>query len=470
MSDAAQQASCDVMIVNGYVITVDKERLIYPSGAVAIGGNRIVAVGREADLRSRFRPRHVIDAHGAPVHPGYVETHCHATLHTTRGAVTDNPTAFAGLGDKPHPYATWFNKLRDEDELASCLHTATEMLLNGYTCLIEAGTVFEPDICAEAVEAVGLRASLCDPFIWDHSESFALARQLERAPCNAAHATRSLGRELRRNRNPESLVRGHVTIYGNGTASDDLTLAAKRLADEAGVAMCQHQSLEPDDAHADDRRFGMHPLVHFARIGAIGPNSAFVHMNILREDEVEAVREAGMSVLWHPGNYQFYGIAMAQRSPMASMAGSGINVSICTDAAKVWTFGDMARIAYLVAREEGGYVACERLFEMLTIGAARAVSLDGLVGSLEPGKRADIVIRRQDLPEMTPGLDVVRDLTLTCPHKSVDTVLVDGKVVVRHGRLTLADEGRILAMARESARRVAKDVGLSPGPAWKHIV
>jgi cytosine/adenosine deaminase-related metal-dependent hydrolase len=467
-SPAAPEA-CDILIVNGYVITLDEDRRIFPTGAVAISGNRIVAVGREADLRAALRPRHVMDAHGAPVHPGYIETHCHATLHTTRGAVTDDPQAFAGLGDKPHPYAVWFNKLTDEDERASCLHTAAEMLLNGYTLLVEAGTVFEPDICAEAAQAVGLRASLCDPFLWDYAENFVLARQIERAPCSGKRALGLLGSQLWRNDDPEALVRGHVAIYGNGTGSDELTLAAKRCADDAGVAMSQHQSLETDDAFADDGRFGKHPLVHFAEIGAIGRNSAFVHMNILRDDEVDVIRHAGMSILWHPGNYQFYGIARSQRSRMAAMALSGINVSLCTDAAKIWTFGDMARIGYLVAREEGGYIPCERLLEMLTIGAARAVCLDHIVGSLEAGKRADIVIRRTDLPETAPGLDVVRDLTLTSPHKSVDTVLVDGKVVVRHGRLTLADEGAILAEARRSARRVAREVGLSPGPTWRHI-
>jgi 5-methylthioadenosine/S-adenosylhomocysteine deaminase len=192
-------------------------------------------------------------------------------------------------------------------------------------------------------------------------------------------------------------------------------------------------------------------------------------MNILHDDEVETIRECGMSVLWHPGNYQFYGIALAQRSRMAQMVASGINVAFCTDAAKIWTFGDMARIGYLVAREEGGYISCVRLLEMLTINAARAVSLDSMIGSLEPGKRAGIVIRCHDTAETTPGLDVVRDLTLTSPHKSVDTVLVNGAVVVRHGRLTLADESMIYAHARESARRVARKVGLSPGPTWKLV-
>jgi cytosine/adenosine deaminase-related metal-dependent hydrolase len=383
--------------------------------------------------------------------------------------VTDDPKAFVGLGNKPHRSAVWFNTLTDVDEKASCLHFAAELLLNGYTCLVEAGTVFQPDICAEAVSSVGLRASLCDPFVWDVSESFPLTWQIERAPCSTDIALNILGSQLWRNKDPDALVRGHIAIYGMGTATDELTLAAKSRADAANVVMSQHQSLEPDDAAYDDKRFGKHPLVHFAEIGAIGRNSAFVHMNIIRDDEVDAILHSGMSILWHPGNYQFYGISLTQRSRMASMLSSGINVSVCTDAAKIWTFGDMARIGYLVAREEGGYIPCERLLEMLTIGAARAVSLDSMIGSLEPGKWADLVIRKEETAETTPGLDVVRDLTLTSPHKSVDTVLVNGVVVVRHGRLTLADESAIYALARDSARRVARNVGLSPGPNWKHV-
>jgi cytosine/adenosine deaminase-related metal-dependent hydrolase len=468
MSEAKKMADCDTLIVNGYVITIDAGRRIFPKGAVAITGNRIVAVGPEAELRKAWRPRHILDAKGAAVHPGFVETHCHATLHATRGAVTDDPQAFAGLGNKPHPYAVWFNKLTDEDESASCLHTAAEMLLNGFTTLVEAGTVFEPDICAEAAQSLGLRTSLCDPFLWDVSEGFAMALQIERAPCGTDFALKHLGKQLHRNSDPDALVRGHVAIYGMGTATDELTLAAHRMAHEKGTVMSQHQSLEPDDAGYDDKRFGKHPLVRFAEIGAIGPNSAFVHMNILRDDEIDAIRKSGMSVVWHPGNYQFYGIAQAQRSRMAKMDQSGINVTICTDAAKIWTFGDMGRIAYLVAREEGDYIPCERIMEMQTIGAARAVCLQDLVGSLEPGKKADIVIRRDDMAETTPGVDVVRDITLTSRHKSVDTVIVDGKVVVRHGRLTLGDEERVFAIARESARRVAEKVGLKPGSKWPH--
>ncbi len=461
-----EKTACDLLVANAYVITMDARRTIYPHGAVAISGKRIVAVGPDKDLRARFRPKQTMDCHGAPLHPGMVDTHYHSTLHTTRGAVSDDPAAFANLGSKPHPYAVWFNKLQDEDEMASSRHASAEMLLNGFTCMIEAGTIFEPEICAEAVESVGLRASITDPFLWDVTESMDMTRQIERAPCDGKVAQQRLGSQLWRNRDPDALVRGHINLYGMGTASDELTLAAKRAADEAGVVMAQHQSLESGDAQFDDKRFGQHPLVHFAELGALGENSLFVHMNYLRDDEVAAIAASGMSVCWHPGNYQFYGIALAQRSRFPELLSKGVNLCFGTDAAKIWTFGEMARIAYLVAREEGGYLPCETLLEMQTIRAAKAVCLDAFIGSLEAGKRADLVIRRADIAETQPGLDVVRELMLISPTKSIDTVLVDGRVVVRHGRLALADEQEIFAKARASARRVAQAVGLAPGPRW----
>jgi len=458
--------ACDLLVANAYVLTLDAKRRVIPNGAIAIAGRRIVAVGPEAELRQRYRARQVLDCQGATVHPGLIDTHYHTTLHTTRGAVTDDPNAFADLGDKPHPYAIWFNKLTDADEEASARHAAAEALLNGVTCLMEAGTAFEPDVAAGAIESVGLRGSVSDPFLWDVTEGMGMTKQIDRAPCDPKVAMQRLGSQLWRNADEDALVQGHVTLYGMGTCSTELTLAGKKAADDAGVVFAQHQNFEPGDTGFDDKRWGKNALVYLAELGVLGENSLFVHMNYLRDDEVEAVASSGMSITWHPGNYQFYGLALAQRTRMPELIKKGVNLTFGTDAAKIWTFGEMARIAYLVAREEGGYVPCETLLEMQTIGAAKAICRADELGSIEPGKRADIVIRRADTGETTPGLDPIRELMLISPAKTVDTVIVDGRVVVRHGRLTLADEGEIYAKARASARRVAAEVGLKPGTRW----
>ena len=191
-------------------------------------------------------------------------------------------------------------------------------------------------------------------------------------------------------------------------------------------------------------------------------------MNALRDDEVSAIAKSGMSIVWHPGNYQFYSIAKAQRSRVPELLSKGVNICFGTDAAKVWTFGDLPFIGYLVAREEGSYLPVESNLEMQTINAARAMSMDKLVGSIEPGKRADLVIRSQDISEAQPELNPLREIMLVSRSKSVDTVIVDGRVVVRHGRLALADEASVFARARTSARGLAEQIGLSAGSIWEH--
>jgi 5-methylthioadenosine/S-adenosylhomocysteine deaminase len=464
---SAAPQDCDLLIRNGYVITVDAKRRIFPSGAVAVAGGTILAVGPESEISKRFRSRHTLDAGGAPVHPGMIDAHYHATLHTTRGAVTDDPHAFADLGDEPHPYAKWFNELTDEDEYASSLLCCVEMARNGITAFMEAGTAFEPDTCATAAEEVGIRVSVTDPFLWDTHGGLSMTKQIARAPADRKRSMKALGKQLVRNRNNDSLVRGHVTIYGMGTASDELMLAAKHCADENGVVLSAHQSFDPSDAEFDDKRFGAHPLVHFRGIGALGPNVSLVHMNYLRDDEIDAIASSGASVVWHPGNYLFYGIAQAAPSRVPELLAKGVNFCFGTDAAKVWTFGDLPLVGYLVARAANAFIPVESILEMQTLGAAKAMGLDGMLGSLEAGKRADIVIRSADLAENQPGLNPIRETMLVSRSKSIDTVIVDGRIVVRHGRLTMADEAVAYAKARESARRLAARVGLTPGSIWE---
>jgi 5-methylthioadenosine/S-adenosylhomocysteine deaminase len=198
----------------------------------------------------------------------------------------------------------------------------------------------------------------------------------------------------------------------------------------------------------------------------LGRNCSFTHMNIVRDDEIDAIVESGMSIVWQPGNYQYYAIAQQQRSLMADLIDRGVNISLGVDAAKIWTFGDMARIAYLVARQGGGYLSSEKLLEMQTIGAARAIGLDHIIGSLEPGKRADIVIRTDELAEAQPNLNVVIQLMLLSLSRSVDTVICNGEVIFRHGELTRMDEAVVYQQSRASVKRMVGRLGIAPKTSW----
>ena len=472
-SESHAPQPCDILVRNGFVVTMDEARNVYPAGAVAIEGRRIMAIGPEREIAPRYRPLRTLDAGGASVHPGLIEGHYHSTMHLTRGAVTDDPNQRAVGGaavDKPALYSRWINAFEDGDEYASALLACTEMLRNGFSFLLEAGTVFEPDTVAEAAEAVGLRASLADPFLWDLTTGTQAADELDRAPPDTKRCLAQLGRELRRNRDPDALVRGHVAIYGSGSASEELQRAAKACADENGVIYNKHQSFIMDDVRHETELHGRAPLVREAEMGLLGANCTYVHMNVLDDDEVEAVAQAGMSVVWHPANFMFYGLGAHTRTRMPELYRRGVDIAFGTDVAKLWTFGELPFVAYLLSREGGDYLSAEQILEMQTISAARAVGLGDMIGSLEPGKRADLVIRTNQLPDAQPGMHPVQEFVLVSRTKSVDTVIVDGEVVLRGGRLTRLDEDVVYEQARASARGLAGRVGLTPGTTWPMVI
>jgi 5-methylthioadenosine/S-adenosylhomocysteine deaminase len=189
-------------------------------------------------------------------------------------------------------------------------------------------------------------------------------------------------------------------------------------------------------------------------------------MNVVRDDEVSLIARSGMSIVWQPGNYQYYAMAHRLRSRMPELSQLGVNLALGVDVAKIWTFGELARIAYLVARQGGDYLSSESLLAMETIGGARALGLEAMVGSLEPGKRADLVIRTDELAEAVPNFNVVVQLIMLSQARSIDTVICDGEVLFRHGRLTRLDERVVHEMGRASARRLAARLGVSPRTTW----
>ncbi|MGE4245478.1 MAG: amidohydrolase family protein [Parvibaculaceae bacterium] len=462
--------TCDLLIVNGYVLTMDTRRTVYRDGAIAIAGKRIAAVGPAREIEAHWRAARRIDARGAVVHPGFIDGHYHAGLHLSRGSITDDPNPpkeDGGAG--PGVFTRWINALTDEDEYASALMASTELVKNGFTGFVDAATSFEPDAVAEAATAVGIRCSVSDCMLWDIVGGEPMAADIPRAPCDARRARDGLGGQLHRNREEDALVRGHVAIYGVGSATVELMREAKRLADANGVAVHQHQSFMGDDAGYDRKRFEKPALVYFAENDLIGPSSVFTHMNMLDEAEADAVVASGMALVWHPGNVMYYGIAGQTPNRFPALHRRGTPIAFGTDVAKAWAFGELGFIAYLLSRAGGEYLPSESLLEMFTLGGARAMSLEARIGSIEAGKYADIVIRSSDLPDAQPNVAPVKQLMLVSRTKGVDTVICNGEVVVRGGGLTRLDEGEVYAIARRSAEETAKRAGVKPRFKWSIV-
>ncbi|HJN40442.1 MAG TPA: amidohydrolase family protein [Chloroflexota bacterium] len=452
--------TCDLLIRNAYIITMDSRRATYPKGAMAIEGRTILSVGPEEEITPRYEPLRVIDAGGAAVHPGYIEVHYHAAVHLLGKLLEDSAASSEDAGSwVVERLGNLFSTIGDEEEYASASLAGLDMVRNGYTLFVDPGTTNNPDMVAAACEGLSLRVLVADPWLMDvDAPEFGI---FGKSRPDRKRSLASLGSQLWRNKDPDALVRGHVAIYGMGSQSEELMHAAKACADENDVLFTMHQSMCVDDTQSDARRFGRLPYVHWAETGMLGKNCLFVHNNVIEEEELRPIAESGMSLGWVPGNTFYFNTRKTSPNRLAQLYHQGVNIAFGLDVSKTWTFGHNSLLAYQIAREEEQYLFPEDLLAIQTINGAKAVGLDHCLGSLEPGKRADLVIRSNDSPGSHPVCNVERDLMLLSLTRTVDTVIVDGRVVVKNGSHTLIDEQVVTERAQKATESIMERAGIA---------
>lgn len=463
--------NCDLLYYGAYLVTVDAERRIYGDGAIAVSGRRIVAIGRSEDVRAAWKGAREVDVKGALMHPGFVECHMHISIHAGRNAITEPVT----WESQQNFYSDLWNAVDDEDEYVGSKLACLELALHGATAFMECGTALEPDAVARAAEEVGIRAVVGDPFLWDEGGFGGrgdTSPPVHRAPSDHGRAMSLLGRQLRRNADPTDLVQGHVAIIGMATCSEELTLAAKALARRHRVTFNQHQSYGEDDAREDDQRFGKHPMVRFREMDVLDEGTTFAHMNFIRDDEVEAMTGTGMSIVWCPIASMMYGVGASTGGKHYRLGRCGCNVALGSDSPNYtgrFDTGAQAFAAVLASREQARSADALRAEDglvMATINGARAIGLADRIGSLEVGKLADFVIRRSDIVEAVPQTNRVQNLIYSSRSKGIDTVVVNGRVIVEAGASTQVDMPRVLADVQRSSSRVLRRMGFRVEQPW----
>jgi 5-methylthioadenosine/S-adenosylhomocysteine deaminase len=466
---AAKPKACDLVIRNGVVITMNADRTIYERGAIALAGHTIAAVGREADVLQAWAGAQTIDAKGALVHPGFIDPHLHVNAQTCRGFFRGD--ASKGGAGGPN-YADWKAALTPDDEGAAAALASIEMLRHGITAFVEPGSAFEPDAVAAATAEIGVRCSLADPYLWDDLslldvipglKSESLAR---RVPPDRERCLRLMGSQLHRNRDGDGVLHGHIALYGEGTASDDLLRAAKAMADREGVILNSHIGFDLELAEAMERRWGKPRFVHLAELGVLGPNTTFVHMNLVRDEELPPILDSRLAVVWCPLAYMTRGTPLRRPTRIPELWRNGVPVGLGTDSARQSSAGDAGFLALQLAGEIGAPILAEDILEMLTLGAARAAGLQHLVGSLEPGKRADLVVRAARAAELMPGVAPAHQLVAVGHGPTAETVLVNGAVVLREGHPTRVDEAAVFARVRRSIAGMIERLGLGSVGTW----
>jgi 5-methylthioadenosine/S-adenosylhomocysteine deaminase len=217
-------------------------------------------------------------------------------------------------------------------------------------------------------------------------------------------------------------------------------------------------------------------MCHYADHGLLSENCTFSHMNDLTADEVAVVRQAGMSVVWCPVTSMSLGAEAAQHAHHLEMMRAGVTVSLASDGAVSgcrYDIGLQGLAALLASRAKNQSklaFSAEDVLELATRGGAKAVGMLDKIGSIEPGKYADIVIRTTDLPEAQPITDPVQALVYSCGSKSISTVIVNGEVVWSGGQPTRVEAAMVYDLARSSRRRMWAKLSLAPESKWPLVV
>lgn len=456
----------DLIVRGWFVVTMNEARDVIRDGAVAVRGSTIVAVGKAVDIERDYVASRTVGGDRFVVTPGMVNTHIHITGEPlTRGYVPDDTPFEENVFQWLVPlYAAH----EAADERTSGQLAAVEMLRSGTTTFLEAGTIRFLDEVIDGLDDVGIRGRVSN-WIWDLPPEPEVYRQATDA------AIGRLQQQLADHPNaPERRVSAWSTVVGHTTCSDPLWSAAKELADEHDVGMSFHMSpakLDPDGFLA---AFGQRPMIHLDQLGILDRNVTMTHCVHVDDSEIDVMARRHVSVSHCPTTALKVSYGVTQIGKFPEMVQRGINVTIGTDGNNASNYSDLMRATYLVAglfkdaRIDPTMFPAEQAYEMATLGGARALQLEDQIGSLEPGKRADVVLHDTDRPEWRPLLNVVNQLVWSADGRGVHTVLVDGRIVVEDGHCTMIDEAKLWADAQQRGEAITARSGLPDKAKWRY--
>lgn len=448
----------DLLIRGWYVVTMNERRDVIRDGAVAVRGDRIIDVGKRVDLEGKYSASRVVGGDHFVVTPGLVNTHIHITGEPlTRGYVPDDTPFEENVFMWLCPLYSVYTA---EEERLSGQLAAVEMLKSGTTTFLEAGTIRFLDEVLDGLVEVGIRGRVGrwvwdlppEPDVYQQTTDQAIAFLEHQLTTHKSMANDRLG--------ASSILVGHTTC------SDPLWRAARELATEHGTGMSFHMSPAKLDPEGFVAEFGQRPMIHLAELGVLGPDVAMTHCVQVDDQELAVMAEAGVSVAHCPTTALKVSYGVTQVGKMPEMVMSGINVGIGTDGNNASNYSDLMRATYLVAglfkdaRQDPQMFPAEKAYEMATLNGARAMGMEDRIGSLEVGKRADVVVHDTDRPEWRPLLNVMNQLVWSADGRGVHTVIVDGVVVVEDGRMTTVDEEALYAAAQEAGEAITARSGL----------
>jgi len=462
-----------MLFTNATIITMNPDREIIKNGAVLVEGKYIKRVGKSQILEEKHPGVERYDCAGNVLMPGLIDTHVHLAQAMIRGCADD-----LGLLD-------WLIKrvwvlqgsYTEEDGRASAELCALEMIKSGTTSFIECmlAEVYGFDGVAQAIIDSGMRAAL-GKIVMD-LPSYGEEENVMHEGM-AEDGETSVNNTLLAYDKWEGAADGRIQVWFGartpGGVTPELYDRISKLAAERNMGITVHISEVKEDLEYAES-LGFRSPVEFCKAhGLLGPRSVLAHCVWTDEEDFKLLAETGTHVTHNPASN---GKTATGIAPIQGMLDAGVNVTYGCDGGPSNNTYDMIRdmrmISYYANLRENDptVVPAESILEMATINGAKSMGIEDQVGSIEAGKKADMIVINMDKPHLTPAPDPVSTIVYAAHGTDVETVMIDGKMIMKHRDVLTLDEEKIIQEARSRFPEVVKRGGLEDviGPRWPVI-
>src|SRR5437899_1525728 len=448
LSSQPPQNRADLIITGGTVITMDGARTIYDDGAVVVRGDKIVAVGPRAEVEAKYASSQTIDARGKLVLPGFINGHTHVPMTLFRGLhddVTLNDWLYkyifpAEAKNVNEEFVRWGTRLAAAEQIRSGVTTFADMYY------------FE-DAVAEETKAAGMRGVLGETFI-----DFP-------APDNKSNAEMLAytGKFLKKWQG-DAWIHAAAAPHSIYTCSQQTLQDAAALSRKYGAPILIHAAemkKELDDSRLQN---GTTPVQYMEKIRLLGPDVIAAHCIFVDEADRKLLAERGVGCVHNPSSNMMIASGVA---PVPEMRAAGIAVGLGTDGPagsnndlELMEEIDLAAKLAKISKMDPLALNARSVVEMATIDGARALHMAKEVGSLEAGKKADVILISLNKPNAVPMYEIYAQIAYSLKGNDVATVIIGGKIVMQSHLLLTVDERKVLEKAREYGRSVKRSLGM----------
>jgi 5-methylthioadenosine/S-adenosylhomocysteine deaminase len=442
---AHAKEKADIIVAGGTAVTMDAQKRVIEDGAVAVRGDSIVAVGKRAEIEAEFDAGRTIDASGMLVMPGLINGHAHAAMSLFRGIADD-----LALNDWLRKYifpaearnvtadfVTWGTRLG-----------VLEMLRGGITTY--ADMYYFEDEVARATKDAGMRGVLGETII-----DFP-------APDNKTPAQAfQYAQEYINHWKGDALITPAVAPHSIYTCSEKTLEDAAALARRNGVPILIHIAEAPFELEQSREKHGATPVAYLERIGLLGNDVVGAHCVWVNAADIATLTHLGVGCINNPSSNMKTGSGVM---PVIDMLAAGEAIGLATDGAAsnndldMFEEMDLAAKLQKITRMDPRALPAEKVVEMATIGGARAIHLEKEIGSLENGKKADLILVDTRAAHATPMYNVYSELVYALKASDVKTVMIGGRVVMEDRRMPTLNESEILAKAEEYKKKITESL------------